>query len=205
MKLIIDFDDVLFKVSNVKTALFAALKSHGVNNPEEYYAEERKMGRPFSLKKFLAHVYQQENIFGISVEEMHEEIMSVCKDSVNTELVELVRTVGKENCYIVTSGDEEFQKDKIARAGLNDLIREIIVVPGSKKEAVQSLCGQYPNEEVIFIDDKNTFFTDIDMEACRNLKTVLYNENGYENLKAEMEESKRVETSRNAPPAPPMR
>jgi hypothetical protein len=37
------------------------------------------------------------------------------------------------------------------------------------------------------------FFNDIDMEKCGNLKTVVFNEHGLENLTAEIERSKHSE------------
>jgi FMN phosphatase YigB (HAD superfamily) len=122
--------------------------------------------------------------------------MECCSALVNQELVAYIFEVGLENCYIVTNGDQEFQHEKIARAGLANNFKEIFVVSGTKKEKIKELCERFPDEEVIFIDNNSAFFNDIDMEACRNLKTVLYHENGFENVKAEVLETRKEENKR---------
>ena len=191
MKLVVDFDDVLFDTKKLKDAFFAVLQQRGVRDPEGQYGFERKNDRPFSLKLFMGRIAEEENID--DVDSMYEEVMSRCAEWRNDELIEVVQKAGKDNCYIVTSGDDEFQKDKIVRSDVGSFFREIIVVPGSKNRTIEALCALYPHEDVIFIDDKHRFFNDIAMETCPNLKTVLYNKHGLDNLRAEIEESMKAE------------
>ena len=102
---------------------------------------------------------------------MHE-----CPNLLNTELIETVKKLGKENCFIVTNGEQEFNHDKILRIGLQDLFYEqnIFIVLGSKKEIIEKICAKHKNEKVIFIDDKAKHFEDLDFTKCPNLKTILY-------------------------------
>jgi len=173
MILIVDFDDVLFDAAELKEKFFSVLEAHGVKNPRDHYTYERANDRPFSLRGFLNRVCKEEGVT-VPTEELYEEIMSVCHELRNEELVTLMADVGKESTYIVTSGEEEFQRDKIARSGIGEHAKVIIVVPGSKKEAIENICKQFPNETVIFVDDKVKFFSDLDMAAHPNLKTILY-------------------------------
>ncbi len=215
MKLILDFDDVLFKAGDLKEVIFNTLASYGLENVREFYDMARKSGEPFSLRRFLYHVCDYKKAEGmhplVDVDMIYEEIMRVCPDLGNQELALLVKSVGKDNCYIVTNGDEEFQRDKIRRAGMDTLVQEVYVVPGGKKEKIAEICKAFPLEEVIFTDDKNKFFIELNLEECRNLKTVIYNENGLENLKAEIEasrlseQSKKKEIHRHVPTGPVMR
>ncbi len=197
MKLILDFDDVLFNAKELKEIIFTTLLSHGIQNAQEFYGMARKSGEPFSLRRFLYHVinYTRPNDKhpGVDVDTLYNEVMSACSHLGNQELIALVKSIGKDNCYIVTNGDEEFQRDKIRRSGMDALVKEVHVVSGSKKEKIAEICKAFPLEEVIFVDDKNKFFVELDMEECRNLKTVIYNENGLENLKAEIEASRQQE------------
>lgn len=188
MKLIVDFDDVLFDVSKLKERFFKVLKRHGVKHPEDEYTFERKNDRPFSLRLFLERICREEGIPETMVESMYQDIMSVCKDLNNLELLELLKEAGKENCYIVTSGDEEFQMDKITRTEVDQIAEEVSVVPGSKKAIVESICLRFPNEKVIFIDDKIKFFDDITMEKCPNLQTILFDKYGLQSVKDAMDE-----------------
>ncbi len=222
MKLILDFDDVLFNAGDFKKILFERLESYFKNlkNFEHFsvddirarYDAERLKDTPFSLKSFLKNIFEEVHESSIGVSIIYDEVMSHCRECVNHDLVGVVDKVGKENCFIVTSGDREFQNDKIVRTELGALVSRAIIVPGGKSDQVESICLEFPGEDIIFVDDKNKYFTDIDMEVCKNLKTVLYNKNhGLSNLIAELEESKINEQKRIMPQeqnwgsAPPMR
>lgn len=181
MKYIFDFDDVLFHTTKHRLEhMFFVLEKAGISRRdiEEYYARERV--NMFSLKNLLAY-------FSIK-EEIYEKIMREVKNFLNDDLIKIVKNLSKENCYLVTCGHEEFQKDKIIRSGITPLFTEIIVVPDTKKEAIENLCVKFKNERVVFIDDKKHFFKDLDFKKYPNLKTILYDENGLEKLKAEIKQ-----------------
>ena len=186
MKFIFDFDDVLFNTRKFKEQIYLSVEKIGIPRSveEECYKEFRKYA--FSLKKFLSYLFDKEKKENVSVDGIYEEIMFDCKSFLNQELVEMVRNLGATNSFIVTSGDKEFQFDKIKRAGVESLFLEIIVVPESKKGEIEKLCAKYKNEKVIFVDDKIQFFKDLDMSKYSNLKTILYDEHGLEKLKAEI-------------------
>lgn len=181
MKLIIDFDDVLIDNSKIKTAIFNALEKTGISfiDAQAHYLKVRSTKMPFSLKEFLG------TFENVDVAKVYEDIMSTCKGLVNKELLEVVLSNGAGNVYIVTNGEEEYQKDKIKNS-LGDVFQNIIIVPGSKNEVVEDLCKRFANEDVIFVDDKEEFFNDIDMEQCSNLKTVLWDERGLDKLISEI-------------------
>lgn len=172
MKLILDFDDVLFNAAGLKEKIFTTLRSQGIINASELYETERNSGIPFSLKRFLYKVYERNPGVRTTTDTVYEEIMAECKNLVNQEIVTFVQSVGKENCYIVTNGDTEFQEDKIARTRLGAYVASVTVVPGSKKEAIEALCKEFVNEQVVFVDDKSKFFEDLG--ELPNLTTVEY-------------------------------
>lgn len=176
---IFDFDNVLFHTTKYfKKHMFLTLEKVGITkyDVEEYYKKTPQ--KHFSLKKLLNHFSVKESLY--------EKIMSKSKNFTNTELLEIIKKIGKTNCYIVTFGDKEFQLDKITRTGIASLFLEIIVVPNGKKETIEKICIKHKNEKVIFIDDKAEHFKDLDFKKCFNLKTILYDENGLEKLKAEI-------------------
>jgi FMN phosphatase YigB (HAD superfamily) len=165
MKYIFDFDDVLFNnTEQFKKHMYECLENAGVSShiAVEYY---KKVRHEFSLRNFLTH-------FG--KEHIYEKIMSKCPDFLNTELLEIIKKRGKENCYMITHGEKEYQLDKIKKTGIAPLFSEIIVIQGSKKEAVEGVCAKHKGEEVIFIDDRADRFADLDFKKCPNLKTILY-------------------------------
>ena len=184
MKYIFDFDDVLFNTKKFKEIIFKCLEKVGIsqNTEEQYYKEFMSTGEPFSLKKFLSSLLVREGKKENVTESIYQQIMSSSTNLGNTELLKIVQKIGRNNCYIVTNGDKEFQLDKINRVDIASFFSEIIVVPGSKKDAIEKICAKHKNEKVIFIDDKVKFFEDLDFIKYPNLKTILYDEQGLEKL-----------------------
>ena len=173
MKYIFDFDDVIFYTTKHRlNHMFPILEKLGISREQidAYYKKTRLEG--FSLRNtlnfFFPHQKKDEH------ESLHEEIMQSGKNYINIELMEFIKKLGKENCFLITHGGGEFQKEKIRRAGAEPLFSEIIILIGSKKEAVEKICEKFKNETVVFVDDKPQYFEDLDFKKYPNLKTVLY-------------------------------
>jgi HAD superfamily hydrolase (TIGR01509 family) len=166
-KFIFDFDDVLFHTTKNRVEHFyPILKKEGVSQEEVDVYYEKNRGHNFSIKKLLTYFSLEK--------ELYKKIMSKHPEFVNKKLLKTVKDLGKENCYIVTYGDKELQKEKVKKAGIAELFREILVTSGSKKAIIEKICARHKNEEVIFIDDKAKYFEDLDFQKCPNLKTILY-------------------------------
>lgn len=167
MKYIFDFDDTLFHTTrSLRERIYDIYEKMGVSTEQirAYVEKEKRNG--FSLKKMLRH-------FSLH-DDLHGEIMKENPAFVNKEILEFLKTLPNQDCFIVTCGDDEFQREKIKSAGLEPYFSEIIVVLGSKKEAVENICKRFPNEPVVFIDDRQHYFDDLDLKKYSNLKTVLY-------------------------------
>jgi len=169
MKYIFDFDDVIFHTTkHRKEHMFKLIEEAGVSQKqiEKYYKIARE--KCFSLTHMLENFSINKNLY--------EEIMSESKNFINKDIFEFIRKIGKNNCYIVTYGDAEFNKDKIVHSGAFDLFNpeNVFIVQGSKNDILEKICAQYKNEEVYFIDDKQKHFDELDMKNCPNLKTILY-------------------------------
>src|SRR3989344_1467402 len=187
MKLVLDFDDVLFdNTRQFKKRIYACLEKNGIarNVAEDFYKKTRE--KQFSLKNFISAILVKQGI-DKKMEDIYEEIMNGCVNFKNIELLKIVERIGKNNCYIVTNGDEDFQKDKIKKSIPDGIFAEIFFTSDTKKDILAFLCEKHQNDDVIFVDDRKKFFEDLDMKRCKNLKTILYDENGFEKLVAEIE------------------
>ncbi|PIR68069.1 hypothetical protein COU49_02730 [Candidatus Nomurabacteria bacterium CG10_big_fil_rev_8_21_14_0_10_35_16] len=175
MKYIFDFDDTLFLTFKLKAWIITCLEKAGFSKEvAQNYYEYRNKNKPFSLKDLLIFLFEKENITTTTFNVVYEEIMSICEKILNTELIEKVKKIRKEDCYLVSNGDQEFQMDKIERSGIKELFSEIHITNGSKKIAIEKICDSNKNEPVIFIDNKAEFFEDLDFKKYPNLKTILY-------------------------------
>jgi FMN phosphatase YigB (HAD superfamily) len=178
MKFIFDFDDVLFHNTKVlKPYMYARFEEAGIPRSivEPYYNEIKKTSK-FWLKDLLTHFSLKESLY--------EEILEESKNIVNLELIDMVKKLGKDNCYILSHGGEEYQLEKIKRAGIFPLFKEVIVIFDKKTKKIEEICERHQDEEVFFIDDKAHHFDGLDPIKCKNLKTILFDENGPEKLKA---------------------
>ncbi len=188
MKIIFDFDDVLFNANAFKELMFFYLEERGIRNARELYKQMRKREKLFSPSQYL-------NELGIKKDEratVYEGIMTPCAWLFNKEMVGIMSEIGEENFFIISQGDEAFQEDKIDRAiGDQVLGSHIIIVPDSKREEVIRICMMFKDEDVIFVDDKIEFLNNLPMNELPNLKTVLFDETGLEKLKALVKELKK--------------
>ena len=175
MKYIFDFDDVVFNnTSMFKKVMFSLIKAEGVdlNKAKKLYKKLR--AKEFSLLKFLRLLFKSRKNKDLLVQNLYKKILQDCSLFLNKEIMRMIKKAGREDCYLVTNGEKKFQRDKIKKAGVVPLFKEIHIVSDTKKEVIEKICVKNKNEKIIFIDDKSIFFKDINMRVCKNLKTVLY-------------------------------
>ena len=174
-KYIFDFDDVLFfNTEKFKKHMYKCFEEIGVSydTVKKYYAIEKEKG--WVLHNLVASVLIGENITSTSKEELSEKIMRECKNFVNNELIEQIKKLEIRNCYMVTHGIKEYQLEKVERTGLGPLFAQIFTVLDIKKGPVEMICEQFKDDEVVFIDDKEKRFADLDFKKYPNLRKVLY-------------------------------
>jgi hypothetical protein len=169
MKYIFDFDDVLFQTTaGFRKKLILQLNKVGISEDKisEYILKERL--NLFSLKNMV-------KFLGLP-DDLYQDIMADNSDFINHNLIELIKKQNKQDVFVVTYGDEEFQLAKLNSSGVVNLFlpENIFITSGSKKEIIENICTRNKNEKIIFIDDNQKHFNDIDFQKCSNLTTILY-------------------------------
>ncbi|PIR87724.1 MAG: hypothetical protein COU10_03085 [Candidatus Harrisonbacteria bacterium CG10_big_fil_rev_8_21_14_0_10_45_28] len=174
-KYIFDFDDVLFfNTGKFKKHMYKCFEDVGVDyeTVKKYYKIEKEKG--WTLYNLVASVLEGENITIVSKEELAEKVMKECENFTNEELTEKIKQLEVKNCYMVTHGVKEYQLEKVSRTNLVLLFTEIFVVQDTKKGPVEMICERFKDDEVVFVDDKEKRFADLDFEKYPNLRKVLY-------------------------------
>ena len=174
-KYIFDFDDVLFlNTEKFKKHMYQCFDGVGVDydTVKRYYQIEKEKG--WVLQNLVEAILNGENISTVSKEDLSEKIMQECKNFVNTDLVDKIKLLNKEDCYMVTHGIQEYQLEKVHRTGVGPLFNQIFTVLDTKKGPIEMICEQFKDHEVIFVDDKEKRFADLDFEKHSNLRKVLY-------------------------------
>lgn len=183
MKLVLDFDGVLFNTPKMREHFTHILERKGVDPrmTELLYMKHRETGIPFSLKRFLWTVAVRTEVRSITEAGVYEEILKACSSFTNKELVTLAESIGRENIFILTNGDKEYQMEKIQRTVGIDFAREVIVVPGSKKKELEVLCDRFAQEPIIFVEDQPKFLADL--TPRKNLETILFGLAGIQDVR----------------------
>ena len=174
-KYIFDFDDVLFfNIEKFKKHMYQCFNEVGVDYDivKKYYKIEKEKG--WVLQNLVESVLNGENITTVSKEDLSEKIMKECENFVNNELVDKIKQLKKEDCYMVTHGVKEYQLEKVNRTGVGHLFTQIFTVLDTKKGPVEIICEQFKNDDVVFVDDKEKRFADLDFVKYPNLRKVLY-------------------------------
>lgn len=185
MKIIFDFDDVLFNnTAQFKEHIFKCLEDAGVPRvtAEGEYLSVRKTDIPFSLKRFLALLAVKNGLDMEKMRALYEDIMAPVKSFLNPALIQIAKNAGAENCFLVTNGEEGFQEDKIERTEVSKLFKEIFIVPEGKKIIIDDIYNKNPNEKIIFVEDRSRFIDELDLSKYPNLKIVHFNKDGLDKL-----------------------
>lgn len=178
MKYIFDFDDVLFKNTELfKEYTYKCLEEVGVKR-EDAKRNYQEVRASFALKSFIKSMFALYNV-NQDPDVIYEKIMSKCPEFLNEEMIQAIKRVGVENCYIVTAGNEEFQKEKLQRSGIWDLFsgnRRIKIVKKDKREAILEILSLPENLNQIFsfFDDKIEFIKEIKKAGLHNIEAILY-------------------------------
>ncbi len=189
MKLIFDFDDVLFNnTKQFKDHMYACLENAGISRiiVKTEYMQVRATGVPFSLKKFLETLNTKYNVGTINAADLYAEILYPAKNFLNQDLIAIAEKAGRENCYLVTNGEEEFQKDKIAQTGIAPLFAEVHIVPQGKKEVISEIYNEHKKDKFIFIEDRTRFIDELNLKDMPNLTIIHFDEDGLKKLQEEL-------------------
>ncbi|MFA6520292.1 MAG: hypothetical protein WCT44_01640 [Candidatus Paceibacterota bacterium] len=178
-KYIFDFDDTLFKNTELlKPRIFSMIsKATGTSEKDietRYYTPAIR--DHFSLIEFIQEFFTQKGIPQDGVDSLFKEIMSESHKFLNVELLEEIKKIPPEDCYIVTTGRQDWNWSKLAYSGILEYFipQNIVVVPGKKSRSIRNICHENKDFTVIFIDDKSRFIEELKQEKVPNLQCLLY-------------------------------
>ncbi|MCF7843750.1 hypothetical protein K9M47_02535 [Candidatus Gracilibacteria bacterium] len=191
MKIIFDFDDVIFDTQSFKQKVFSGLNSCGVDSEvvKGLYGSHRRLFNPSSIYRDVVVISGK----NISEEKVNEAIDNLFQDIgkyIDKRITDIIYSTGKDNCFILTAGDEDFQRLKIQNSLDKSVINNehVIFVKDNKDSKVKEICEKYPNESIIFVDDKNEHINEVAALNLKNLYPILYNKDGFDILSSKIRE-----------------
>ena len=156
MKLVIDFDDTIFDTNRFKRErLFPCLKKYDISAEvfEKNYEKYRQNNHIYDIYQHL-EFFKKESNLDIDIESVIYEISNGLESFVFPEYLNIFKKYGRENIFILTQGDENFQQLKIKRSEVDKKVEEVLIVDSTKQEKKEDISLLWPNETILFIDDK---------------------------------------------------
>lgn len=163
MKIFIDFDDVLFNTKQFSAYCKDFFATAGIEQAlfQKYYydpADELKDGvklfNPYGLLERLEK-YEKKD-----VSKLREEFEAHFQDLhsfVFADTEAFLKTMGKNNLYLVSFGLLEWQRLKIINSGVDQLVENFVITKKLKARAIAGLMEKIQidsEEKIIFIDDR---------------------------------------------------
>lgn len=176
MKLLFDFDDTIFDTERLKEErLFTSLQEYGVTKEdfENDYTSWRKTHPVYDIREHLRHLVTDHTL-PVNVDTVVMNITEDLKTYVFPEYLDLIRLYGKKNSFIITQGENDYQRLKIKNSGIEEEVEGVFTVTTSKKEKVLELCARWGNESILFFDDK---ISNLNFKAETNNLTRIFTGN----------------------------
>lgn len=159
MKIFFDFDDVLFNTGDFVRDLMIIFGKNGLSKEEhkyfcnKYYKQGCFNGEPcFNLEKYLEFL-KNKNVSNVDlIKAQCDEMFCDLSKYVFKDARKFLKKNKGNGLGILTFGDNDFQRMKISRSGLDEFFDEIIVTQGKKSDALKSAESDLGG--FIFLDDR---------------------------------------------------
>ena len=156
---IIDFDDTLFNTCAFKQARCQALKAIGVSEElffETYQKAHDDMGRWTYSDERHADIldkqgFSRHEVYAALAEVSASMIRFIFSDTIS--FLESIRDFDSP-CILLSLGDPDFQRRKVAGAGIQGYFTEEFLVNEKKADVVQSIQVKYTPKILWLINDK---------------------------------------------------
>jgi FMN phosphatase YigB (HAD superfamily) len=174
MKIIIDFDDVLFNTAEFKKELVRVFVKNNVSGEEfndSYNACAKSIGRGLVRRDVYAQIVFLEEKLGIDGKKLKKDLDAFLSDTSNfvfSDAEEFFHWFKREDLILFSFGGSEFEKKKIMNSGLVSFFGRIILTGETK--SVREI-GLVKGEKFIFIDDRTEHIENIknEMPACATI------------------------------------
>ncbi|MFC1644711.1 HAD family hydrolase [Patescibacteria group bacterium] len=177
MKILFDFDDVLFNTGDFVRDLVIIFGENGILEKEHkyfcdrYYKQDCVYGNAcFNLERYLEFLNKKgiENI---------ETIRAQCDDMfcdlskyIFEDALEFLKNNKGHSLGILTFGDDDFQKIKITQSGIENFFDDISIVQGKKSDVLKKIGIEF--SDTFFLDDRFENLEDV-KGRFSEVKTIL--------------------------------
>jgi FMN phosphatase YigB (HAD superfamily) len=171
MKIFIDFDDVIFNTKKLKEDLINIYSRGGVSKKqfmETYldFPKERK-GIIFRIYDPYDQMKKIRNSLGIDTQGIERDflkIVSQARKYIFKDTTEFLKKFKRNDLYILSYGDNKFQRNKIKNSGVRGYFKKVIITDKMKSFSIlETIKKEKINkkDKIYFIDDREKFISDV--------------------------------------------
>jgi hypothetical protein len=169
MKIILDFDDVIFNTRKFTDDYKKIFYDHGISEDifEKCYRgrQSLKKGtrRPYDPQEHLVAIKALQSINVKGINKQIDRFIRQANKYIFPDAIEFLKKFNKNDLYLVSYGDgEKFQGAKIKSAKIGKYFRKIIILNRPKLYGIREVMGdakrgvadKKKNEAIFFLDDR---------------------------------------------------
>jgi len=169
MKIFIDFDGVIFNTELFKKRLIKFFSENGISKKDfdKSYQYFKNQKIPYSVIKHLKLLFFLKKI------KKKCRYNDILRPYIFKDAEIFLKSFSKNNLYLLSYGDLNFQKQKIKGAKISDYFRRIIITNKNKAEILKQIIKKDKFgklEKIIFIDDQPRNIEEV--SSIRNITTI---------------------------------
>lgn len=182
MKIFVDFDDVLFSTRDFMQDLIADCVVLGIDEATWRAAYNDRVSdvpgvhAPFTPEALAASL---EKRTGVAAEDivaaMDNGAMQKLSSYVFVDSAAFLGQFAREDVFVLTFGDDAFQRRRVAESGIADLVGDVFVTQTQKVEILEEYLAAHPDVaqgDVTYLDDRPVYFAPV-KERVPSVTTVL--------------------------------
>ncbi|XLQ20336.1 MAG: hypothetical protein ACKUBY_00965 [Candidatus Moraniibacteriota bacterium] len=180
MKIFVDFDNTIFDARHdFAEGLYNIFYLHGVNRglyQKTYDSFARAIGENGELHSPKNHIVKIAGAMEMNINQkvfLQEisEFLENLEEFVFEDFYAFANQYNKKDLIILSYGEYEFQKQKIAGSGIEQFFADTIITQEDKTVEIEKYMQNFPDELVVLIDDKLGYFENAKQSEI-NIKTV---------------------------------
>ncbi|MBI4812696.1 hypothetical protein HY798_04685 [Candidatus Falkowbacteria bacterium] len=179
MKIVLDFDDVIFNTKTFVRNYKKIFLAYGISEDifkECYYGS----GEDAQQKKYdpARHIKAIEEKLGKSLDGLggaaSRFIHGGCEQYVFSDALSFLQRNHERGLHLVSFGDSEWQSSKIRRSGIVSFFKKVIVLSGPKSAGIKTILegDENKNKKIIFLDDRAEIIREV-KEKYPQVVTIL--------------------------------
>lgn len=156
MKIILDFDDTILNTGLLMKELVGIFTRAGLSEKDYYenYRRTKEIKGDFDLDLILNLSSETIDLDKKKIKNEIAILFDGMEIFVYRDFFDFCKNFSRENMILLSTGEKDFQMNKIKGSKVIPYFSEVIVISREKSEKLKVISKKYPGEDMIFVDDK---------------------------------------------------